>query len=206
MPPPGRGVLPMPGLLQVELRLVGVVGRAAAGPRSRSGWSGRSAGRWPPRASRRRSTFLHLLAVEQVLHAPARSPGCCRARVLAHDQVGVAARPWSRRPRSLACRLTRSTERGSTAPTRCTSPDSSALTRAVSSGMPMNSISSRYGLARLPVVLVAHGDRAHAGLELLDLVGAGADAGVEVGRAVLDDEEVVGAEDHRQVGVRRRRA
>ena len=69
--------------------------------------------------------------------------------------------------------------------------------------MPTNSISSRYGLARLPVVLVAHDDRAHAGLEFLELVRAGADAGVEVGGAVLDDVEVEGAEDHRQVGVRR---
>ena len=39
--------------------------------------------------------------------------------------------------------FTRSTERGLTEPTRSMPPDSSALTRALSSPMPTNSISSR---------------------------------------------------------------
>jgi hypothetical protein len=81
--------------------------------------------------------------------------------------------------------------------------DSSALTRALSSPMPDELDLVEVGLAGLPVGVVAHHQRAHAGLEFLELVGPGADAGVEVGGAFLDDVEVEGAEDHRQVGVRR---
>ncbi len=55
-----------------------------------------------------------------------------------------------------------------------------------------------------PVAFVAHRDRAHARRELLALERAGADRGGEILGAVLDDVEMGGAQDHREIGVRSR--
>ena len=61
----------------------------------------------------------------------------------------------------------------------------------------------------LPVTVVAHGHRAHAWLEVLELVRTGAytrHVRVHIADAVAQDEETPGAEDHGQVGIGRRQA
>ncbi|MNI02401.1 hypothetical protein D3C73_552740 [compost metagenome] len=55
--------------------------------------------------------------------------------------------------------------------------------------------------ARLEVVRVLGENRLHARFESLELEGAGADALGEIGRAVLDDHEMVHRQDGRKVGI-----
>ena len=133
--------------------------------------------------------------------SPARNRDCSLARA-SWRMMRLVYRPdlvsSTACPREAWMRLV---ERGFTALISCTSPDSSALTRADSSGMPIELDLIEIGLARLPVVRVARRDGAHAGLELLQSERSCADGGAKVRRAVLHDQEMRIGQDRRQIRV-----
>ena len=82
------------------------------------------------------TSLLHLLAVEQVLHGQHEVRVLPRAAVAAHDQVGVLARLGLEDGIAGACQHALGCERGLTRRDQVHVADSSALTRADSSGMP----------------------------------------------------------------------
>ncbi len=147
-----------------------------------------------------RDGLLHLLAVEQVLHRQDEVRIRARAHVLAQDEVGVLPRLRGEdriARRALDAGHGPGVHRGDEV--HAAGQQRVHARRLVADADELDLV--QVGLAGLPVGVVAHHQGAHARLELLELVRAGADAGVEIRGAVLDDVEVEGAQDHGQVGI-----